>query len=451
MSKTALHDDLNVINYAIEAKDVRDVLSKYILADGYEFVLDIENSHGCTLVNAVTGEEYLDFFSFYASSALGMNHPKMMTPEFREKIAWAGINKPANSDIYTQQMAEFVEYFGKYVMPSHFKYLFFVEGGSVAVENALKVAMDWKVRKNFAKGIKEEKGFQIIHFKEAFHGRTGYTLSLTNTDPNKVNYFPKFPWPRISNPKIIHPLQENLNKIIEAEKRAIEEIHDAIKNNPDDIAAIIIEPIQAEGGDNHFRPEFLSSLRDICDKNEIMLIFDEVQTGFGMTGKWWCSEYFVMPDIIAFGKKVQVCGIMVSERVDEIKDNCFHVSSRINSTWGGNFTDMVRSAKIIEIMAEENVVENSAVIGEYLLAELHKLNNDFPSIVSSPRGKGLMCAFDMPDKILRNQFIDKCFEEKLFILGCGPSAVRFRTPLIVTKEEIDRGLNIIRKVLKLMS
>lgn len=451
MSKNVLHDDLHTLNYSIDAGDVRDVLSKYILADGYEFVLDVENSRGCTLVDAATGDSYLDFFSFYASSALGMNHPKMLTPAFKEKIAYAGINKPANSDIYTQQMAEFAENFGKHVMPSHFKYLFFVEGGSVAVENALKVAMDWKVRKNLAKGITEEKGHQIIHFKEAFHGRTGYTLSLTNTDPNKVRYFPKFDWPRISNPKIIQPLENHLDEVIAAEKKAVEEIHTALKNNPDDIAAIIIEPIQAEGGDNHFRPEFLKTLREICDNNEIMLIFDEVQTGFGMTGKWWCAEHYVMPDIISFGKKVQVCGIMVSERVDEVADNCFHVSSRINSTWGGNFTDMVRSAKIIEIMVEENVVENSEIMGEYLLAELRKLQNEFPGLVAAPRGKGLMCAFDMPDSAMRNSFIDKCFEEKLFILGCGPKSVRFRTPLIITAEELDKGLTIIRKVLSLMS
>lgn len=442
MNNTTTFSDRNVT-----ATDVFSILHKHILADGYDFVLDIKNSHGCYMVEERTGDKYLDFFSFFASSALGMNHPKLNNPEFRDKLAWAALNKPSNSDIYTVFKAELVEAISKYAMPDHFKYLFFVEGGAVAVENGLKVAFDWKVRKNFRKGYKEEKGHKVLHFREAFHGRTGYTMSLTNTDPNKVNLFPKFDWPRVLNPKIIFPLENNLDAVIKAENESIDQIYAALKQYPDDIAVIIIEPIQAEGGDNHFRKEFLLKLREIADENDIMLMFDEVQSGVGLTGKMWASEHFVMPDIMSFGKKMQVCGIMVSDRVNEEPDNVFKVSSRINSTWGGNLTDMVRAAKILEVIHEEGLVQNSAIMGDLLLSELNSIQLEFPTLVSGVRGKGLMCAFDMEDKTIRNEFISRCWKEKLMILSCGERSVRFRTPLIIQSEDLLKGCKIIREVL----
>ncbi len=441
-----LHD-VATSKHLISPDDVFPVLHKHILADGYDFVLDIKKSHGRRMVEERTGDEYLDFFSFFASSALGMNHPKLNNPEFREKLAWAALNKPSNSDIYTVYKAELVDVISKYAMPEHFKYLFFVEGGAVAVENGLKVAFDWKVRQNFRKGYKEEKGHQVLHFKEAFHGRTGYTMSLTNTDPNKVDLFPKFNWPRVLNPKIKFPLEENLEEVIKAEQESIDQIHAAIKANPDDIAVIIIEPIQAEGGDNHFRKEFLLKLREIADENDIMLMFDEVQTGVGLTGKMWASEHFVMPDILSFGKKMQVCGIMVSDRVNKEPDNVFKVSSRINSTWGGNLTDMVRAAKILEVIHEDGLVQHSADMGDVLLAELRDMQHEFPTLVSNVRGKGLMSAFDFDDKSIRNEFVSRCWKEKLMILSCGERSIRFRTPLTVEKDELQEGCKIIREVL----
>lgn len=348
-------------------------------------------------------------------------------------------------------MAEFVETFAKVAKPDFMKHLFFISGGALAVENGLKVAFDWKVRKNFLKGYKEEKGHKVIHFKEAFHGRSGYTMSLTNTDPTKIKYFPKFDWPRITNPKIKFPLENNLDEIIKSENQAIDEIKSAIKNNPDDIAVIIIEPIQAEGGDNYFRKEFFEQLRNIADENEILLMFDEVQTGFGLTGKFWASEYYIKPDIISFGKKAQVCGIMVSDRIDDIPDNVFKVSSRINSTWGADLTDMVRSKFILDVIKNDNLVENAKLVGEHLKSELTLIQNEFSSLISNVRGLGLMCSFDLPTLELRNEFKELCYKEKLMILGCGEKSIRFRPALNISESEIDKGLNIIRKVLRFMS
>lgn len=430
---------------------VREVISKYMLADGFHLVLDLKNSYRNKIVDERNGDEYIDFFTFFASNPLGMNHAKLNSMEVRDLLGYAAVNRPSNSDIYTTLMADFVDTFGKIAKPDYMKHLFFIDGGALAVENGLKVAFDWKVRRNFKKGFKEEKGQQVIHFREAFHGRSGYTMSLTNTDINKVQYFPKFNWPRISNPKVNYPIENHLDEILKLENQAIQEIKSAIKNNPDDIAVLIIEPIQCEGGDNFFRKEFLQELRNITLENDIMLMFDEVQTGFGITGKFWAHEHYVKPDIVAFGKKSQQCGIMVSERIDEVEDNCFQLSGRINSTWGGNLVDMVRSTQILEVMKDEKLVDNSARRGDYLLKRLYDIQSDFPKIISNPRGLGLLCSFDFPTKELRDDFRLKAEKEKLLILGCGVKTIRFRPMLNITDGELEEGLQIIEKVLRIMS
>lgn len=442
---------LTKTNPAITASEVHSILSKYMLADGFNIVLDLENSKGVTIIDEVTGDEYHDFFTFFASSPIGLNHPYLNSVEVRQVLGKIAVNKPSNSDIYTTYMAEFVDTFAKVAKPDYMKHLFFISGGALAVENGLKVAFDWKVRKNFLKGYKEEKGHKVIHFKEAFHGRSGYTMSLTNTDPAKVKYFPKFDWPRITNPKIKFPLENHLDEVIQLEDKALAEIDLAIKKNLDDIAVIIIEPIQAEGGDNFFRKEFLLKLREIADENEILLMFDEVQTGFGLTGKFWASDYYVKPDIIAFGKKAQVCGIMVSDRIDDIDDNVFKVSSRINSTWGADLTDMVRSKFILDVIKNENLVDNARKVGKHLKFQLTKIQEEYPTLISNARGLGLMCSFDLQTTELRNKFRDNCYKEKLMILGCGEKSIRFRPALNINESEIDKGLTIIQKVLKLMS
>jgi len=447
MNNAELKEYISSQHKSIDPNFVHDTLRKYMLVDGFDIVLDLQKSQGLHFVDAKTNDRYLDFFSFFASSPLGMNHPKLHSDEFKERLFEAALHKPSNSDIYSTLMAEFVETFATVAKPDHFKYLFFIDGGTLAVENGLKVAFDWKVRKNFKKGYTKEVGQKVLHFKQAFHGRSGYTLSLTNTDPNKINYFPKFDWPRIDNPKILFPLEEHLAEVIKSEEMAIAQIHQAIKDNPDDIAVIILEPIQGEGGDNFFRKEFFLKLRQIADENDILLMFDEVQAGMGITGKMWASEHYVYPDIISFGKKAQVCGIMVSDRIDDVEEHCFRKSSRINSTWGSNLPDMVRSTRILEVMQEDNLLAHVQETGEYLLHQLNILQLEYPTLIEHARGLGLMCAFDFKSTELRNQYVKECYNNKLLQLGCGSHSVRFRTPLVVTNDELDEGLKIIRNVL----
>jgi L-lysine 6-transaminase len=434
--------------YYVNAENVIDSLKNQILVDGYDFVLDMQKSGGNFLFDIRNDKRFVDFFTFFASMPISMNHHKLANVNFIDYLGKVALTKTSNSDIYTEEYATFINTFHKVALPKEFRYSFFIDGGALAVENALKTAFDWKVRKNLSKGI-HNKGTQIIHFKQAFHGRSGYTMSLTNTDPNKTNLFPTFDWPRITNPKITFPIENHLDEIIKSENQAIAEINQAFFDFPNDIAAIIIEPIQGEGGDNHFRPEFMKKLRELADENDALLIFDEVQTGMGITGTFWAFEQLeVTPDILCFGKKAQVCGIAATTRIDDVEDNVFHKSSRINSTWGGNLVDMVRSTRYLEIIEEDNLLENTRIQGKVLLGEINNLQNLFPNVVSNSRGRGLFASFDLPNSEVRNNLVKQLYEQGVFILSCGEKSIRFRPALDISATTITDGFNIIKKAIE---
>lgn len=430
----------------VQAGDVHNVLSRHMLADGYEIVMDLKKSHGSWVFDAKRGRTVLDFFTNFASCPIGYNHPRLDNPEFRDKLATAAINKPANSDIYTTYMAEFVETFARIALPPAFqKHAFFIEGGALGIENAVKTAFDWKIRKNLKKGL-GEKGSQIMHLREAFHGRTGYTLSLTNTDPRKTEYFPKFDWPRLDNPKLRFPTDDDVEQ---RERATIDQAKKFLAERKDDIAAFIMEPIQGEGGDNHFRPEFFRAVRQLCDENDILLIFDEVQSGVGLTGKMWAFQHYgIEPDLFCFGKKTQVCGFVSNDRIFDIDENVFTVSSRINSTWGGNLTDMVRSQRYFEVIDEESLVDNASRVGAYFLGELQRFSADFPNLVSNVRGLGLMAAFDLPSAKIRDAALNAFMEHDVMVLSSGNQSARFRPPLNLSMEEAGEGIRRMESALK---
>ncbi len=439
---------------SIKANNVKKVLSKNILADGFEPIIDLKNSYASWLVDARDGTEYLDMFSMYASGSIGYNHPEILAQ--KDKLAEVSLFKPTLSDIYSTHYADFLKTFDDIAIPEYLKNAFFIEGGALAVENALKIAFDWKMRKNMENGIDNETDLQIIHFKQAFHGRSGYTLSLTNTsDPRKTMYFPKFDWPRIDNPYLRFPItDEVINDVKQKEDIAISQIKDALNTNPNKIAGLIIEPIQGEGGDNHFRSEFFMKLKEISLENEFLLIFDEVQTGIGITGKMWAHEHFVIngkkiiPDIVSFGKKTQVCGVLAGERVLEVEKNVFNESSRINSTFGGSLVDMVRFRIILETIEKFSLLDNAKQKGKYLLNKIKFLEDSFPGFVSNSRGEGLFCAFDLPSGTERDRVINQAYANKMLILSSGDYTVRFRPHLTVTNKEIDIAIDILHKSIK---
>jgi L-lysine 6-transaminase len=430
----------------IDAQHVLHELEQHILMDGFKIVIDLEKSRGSYLFDAATGHRLIDLYGFFGSLPVGFNHPYFDEPEVKDDLARAGKLKIANSDVYSEGYAEFVETFSRVApLPPLNRYLF-IEGGALAIENCLKAAMDWKVRKNMAAG-RGERGTEVLHFRHAFHGRTGYTMSLTNTDPRKTDLFAKFNWPRVSSPWIDFslPEEERERDVAEREQQCEREIRKLIDQRGVDICALIIEPIQGEGGDNHFRGEWLKKLREICDASDILLIFDEVQCGGGTTGKPWCCEHFgVVPDLAAFGKKIQVCGVLAGPRLDEVEDNAFRLPSRLNSTWGGNFTDMVRSKHYLRIVEQENLIENAATVGAYFVDRLLELQREC-NMISAVRGRGLFIAFDMPDAQTREDFWRELFAAGVLVLKSGEHSIRFRPALDITKQAVDEAVEILRQ------
>ncbi len=432
----------------LSPSEVHETIARHMLADGYELVLDLDASTGSTLVDARDGTRYLDLFTFFASAALGMNPPALLEDvDFREELARVAMNKPSNSDIYTVPMARFVETFARVLGDPALPHLFFVDGGALAVENALKVAFDWKSRWNEAHGIDPALGTKVLHLEKAFHGRSGYTMSLTNTDPNKVARFPKFDWPRIPSPSI-----NGTDDVAADEAAALAAARHAFERHPHDIACFIAEPIQGEGGDNHFRPQFLRGMQALCREFDALFVMDEVQTGVGMTGTAWAYQQLdVQPDVVAFGKKAQVCGIMAGGRVDEVPDNVFAVSSRINSTWGGNLTDMVRARRILEVIEADELIDRAALLGAHLLDELTALAAEHP-VMTDVRGRGLLCAFTLPSAELRDTVVTRLREdEHVLVLGCGTAGLRVRPALTISLDEVAAGIAALGRVLSELS
>ncbi|GAB7146065.1 L-lysine 6-transaminase [Mycobacterium riyadhense] len=427
---------------------VHEVLARSMLVDGFDFVLDLNRSAGSYLVDARTGRRYLDMFTFFASSALGMNHPAIADDdEFRAELTEAALNKPSNSDVYSVAMARFVETFARVLGDPALPHLFFVDGGALAVENALKVAFDWKSRHNEAHGIDPALGTRVLHLRGAFHGRSGYTLSLTNTNPVAVSRFPKFDWPRIDAPYSRPGV--NMDAL---EAESVGQARAAFEAYPHDIACFIAEPIQGEGGDRHFRPQFFATMRRLCDEYDALLIFDEVQTGCGSTGTPWAYQQLgIEPDAVAFGKKTQVCGVMAGRRVDEVADNVFAVASRLNSTWGGNLADMVRARRTLEVIEAEGLFERAAEQGAYMRARLDELADEFPGVVLDPRGRGLMCAFSLPTTADRDELIRQVWQRGVIVLPTGKDGVRFRPALTVSRAEIDAAMAGVRGALMAVS
>jgi L-lysine 6-transaminase len=415
-----------------------------MLVDGFRLVYDAERSQGSWLVDARNGERYLDLYTFFASSPLGSNPPGIVDdPDFMSLLSRIAANKPANPDVYTTHLCEFVETFARVLGDPALPHLFFVEGGAMAVENALKAAFDWKSRHNEAHGRDPSLGTQVMHLTRAFHGRSGYTLSLTNTDPVKTERFPIFAWPRIDVPAIRFPLDDHLDELMVAEQRALTQARGAFEANPHDVACFIAEPIQGEGGDNHMRPEFLHAMQQMCRDHDALFVLDEVQTGVGLTGSAWAYQQLGLePDIVAFAKKVQVGGIMAGRRVDDVTDNVFEVSGRINSTWGGGLVDMVRARRLLEIIERNHLFEAAAETGGWFVKELQALQDRHENLVSNARGRGLMCAVDMPDSRARDQVVRVLREEeRVLVLPCGERSVRFRPSLCAGHEDLQYGLD----------
>ncbi|TWF92648.1 L-lysine 6-transaminase [Saccharopolyspora dendranthemae] len=422
-------------------------LKAQVTGDLMDIVVDLDAGSGCRLRDVRDGTEYLDLTMFFSSAPLGHGHPGLRTPEFEAELVRVGRVKPSNPDFATEEQARFAETFQRVVGIAELPLLFFIDGGTLAVENALKVAFDWKTKVNARRGV-AVRGSRVMHLEKAFHGRSGYTLSLTNTDPSKIRDYPMFDWPRIPSPAIEPGERWDSDALLPEEVHALSAAEAALRRYGAEIACFVYEPVQGEGGDRHLRPQFLQAVQRMCVEHDVLTVADEVQTG-ALTGQAWAHQALGLePDLVAFGKRLQVCGVMGGRRVLDVADNAFREPSRISSTWGGSLTDMVRATRILEVIEAEGLFPHSRAMGELLLAELRDLAAEFPALIHSPRGRGLMCAISFHDPAHRARALEIARDQhRTLFLPSGPDSLRARPPLSARPEEILDAVSALRKTL----
>lgn len=290
----------------------------------------------------------------------------------------------------------------------------------------------------------------LLSFKGAFHGRTLGALSTTHSKYIHKIDVPAFDWPVASFPQYKYPLSENVRENALEDNRCLAEVEDLIrqyKKREIPVAGIVIEPIQSEGGDNEASPEFFRRLQKISKQNGIALLIDEVQTGGGPTGKMWCHEHFDLespPDVVTFSKKMQLGGYFHTESLRPKE------SYRIFNTWMGDPGKILLLEEIIKVIKEDNLLSNVTAAGNCLKNGLLALENEFPHIVNSTRGRGTFLAINCNKQSTRDDIVGKLKKYGLQAGGCGDLAIRFRPALIFQEKHANIVLDRFRKVLKEM-
>jgi len=420
--------------------------TKFLLPDWIQNIyLNPEKSKGSYLYDDNSGRSILDLYCFFSTLPLGYNHPIFLTDEFKNDLLTFGGLKPSTGRILTNFIDEFVDDFHGFVNCDIFNKYFFIHGGGLAVENALKIAFDWKRYINHKTGFEVDGNeMVVIALEDAFHGITGYGLSLS-ANQLKCSHFPKFNWPKFKPPCIGFPnnVKDKL-RFQNEQDQARKNIEDYIEQKGKQyIASIIIELIQGGGGDNHLGKEYVRGLKNICEKNDILFIIDEVQTGFGVSGKLWCYEhYHVEPHLITFGKKAQISGVCIGKNIPDI-ENVINVPGRLSPTWNGDITDYIRCKYVIKAYKEYNLIDNAAELGIYIVSSLISMNK-----FSNVRGCGFLIAFDFENSDDRDRYDKMCFNEGLFLLPMQEKTLRMRPNMALTKKEADHALEIINKVNK---
>lgn len=270
----------------------------------------------------------------------------------------------------------------------------------------------------------------IMSFKSAFHGRLFGSLSTTRSKPIHKVDIPSFDWPQAPFPALKYPLEQHAKENAEEEQRCLQEVERLIKEFHNPVAAVVVEPIQSEGGDNHASPAFFRGLREITKKNNVLFIVDEVQTGVGATGKFWAHDHWQLstpPDIVTFSKKAQTAGYYYGNQA--LRPNKPY---RQFNTWMGDPARAILFRAIIEEIERLNLVEHTAKTGEYLYSGLERLADKYPHAIKNLRGKGqgTFIAWDSPN---RDEFLMKAKSVGVNIGGSGASAVRLRPMLVFQK------------------
>ena len=398
----------------------------------FNLTIDFEKSHDSYLLDKLSQESYLDFFGLYATLPLGYNHPIFQTEEFRKEYNRVASVKVSNCEMASDEAREFLKTFRSHASMKPFSHFHFCCTGALAIEASIKIAMDHKPCENP----------MVLSLKESFHGINAYGGFVTDRfEPvnQRLNGFPQMDWIKLVSPKIVY----NNNQIDEKESenrlhQFKKEFENALSQyGKKRIVAFVIEPIQSTYGDNYFPQDFFDYVRKQCSQNDIALIFDEIQVGFGTTGKMWYFEHLgIIPDIVVFGKKTQTSGVMVQKKFAQTFDRPI----RLEVTWDGDLTDMIRCKYILKAYQQYNILDNVNQRSRQLFDGLRGVEN-----IKNLRSKGLLFAFDFESIEKRDSFFDKAVKNRFLCNRTRDRSVRLRPNLNVSPDEINSAISIIKK------
>ncbi|GAA5899346.1 hypothetical protein JCM8208_001622 [Rhodotorula glutinis] len=444
------------------SREASQVIGQFQDPRAHVLVADYAKSKGNYLVD-VDGNQHLDVFAQIASIAIGYNHPTLIELAKTDEFAIASMNRPALGSFPGADWAETIQKGLLTVAPKGVPHLFTQMDGSGANEGALKAAfMAYRAlltlrpppstqmascMNNASPGSPE---LVAMSFKSGFHGRLFGSLSLTRSKAIHKLDIPAFDWPAVSWPSIKYPLDEYASENAEAEARTIARVEETIvewAKKGKKVAALIVEPVQAEGGDNHASPSFFKALRTVTREHGVYLIVDEVQTGVGATGSFWAHEKWQLdhpPDFVTFSKKMQAAGYYHAESTRP------SLPYRNYNTWMGSPAIAMQAREIISFVKSHGLVQHTAVVGDELFSHLGALARRFPGMINNLRGKdhGTFIAWDAESPQARDKFVAAMRHEGVVMGGCGERAIRLRPMLIFGDKQMEVLLEKMEGVLK---
>lgn len=424
-------------------------------------VIDDVASRGPFVVD-VDGNVILDLFANFALGALGYNHPAVLAVTGTPAFAHAAANPTSTPFVTTPAWFDFIEALRARYAPKGMSKVFCVDAGGEGVESALKAAFivhaeRRRERAGLSKNpldaseveqtaILGNKGTDavVVSFAGAFHGRGLGPLSATHSKVIHKADLPAFDWPTAPFPANRFPLERYAEENAAAEASAIDELEAILGRLRGRVAAVLIEPMQSEGGDRHASPAFFRKVQELATAAGAAFILDEVQTGVGMSGTLWAHEQLELPrppDMVCFGKKMQMGGFFTTP------DFAITQFGRMYQTKNGDRARAMIAEAILRTIVDEGLLERVRTVGARFLAGLEDLAARFPALVTEPRGRGFLLAFDLPTAAVRDDFLKRALARGVFASYTGSRSVRLRPHLITTEAEVEDALSVFETVL----
>ncbi|KAL3424756.1 4-aminobutyrate aminotransferase [Phlyctema vagabunda] len=443
-----------------ESKKAIEKLDKVFDTRSLNMIADYQKSFG-NYIHDPDGNVLLDVYAQIASIPVGYSNPALLAAASTPQMASAIVNRPALGNFPSDDWASIIETGILKVAPKGLDQVFTAMAGSDANETAYKAAFMYKRQQqrggahvefteeeisssmiNQAPGAPQ---LSILSFKTGFHGRLFGSLSTTRSKPIHKLDIPAFDWPQATFPLLKYPLEDHVEENARAEAESLADVERLLTTHHLPPCAVVVEPIQSEGGDNHASPAFFRGLRELTKKHDVLMIVDEVQTGVGATGKFWAHDHWNLetpPDMVTFSKKAQTAGYYFGN--PELRPNKPY---RQFNTWMGDPARAILFRAIIEEVERLDLVNNTAKVGDYLYAGIASLATKYPGEFMNLRGKGqgTFIAFDSPR---RDEFLKKAKSFGINIGGSGAAAVRLRPMLIFQEHHADILLEAMEKIVK---